>query len=138
MRVPSTPTSHRKGYSPRLVARIGAADAPQWGRSTTEVERSSSLLHVPGALELNRLLAGPIHLRDQVDRVLEVAVVRGDPPETEQDEGHRDRERKRPARHGAGGPWDPVLNPGNGHEDPDRHADAQAHRPQHREDPPPS
>src|SRR3989442_1632693 len=72
------------------------------GTFGVRARRRGSLLHVPRALELNRLLAGPVHLRDQVDRVLEVPVVRGDPPETEQDEGHRDRQGERPARHGAG------------------------------------
>src|SRR5439155_11345958 len=101
-------------------------------------ERTSSLLHVPGALELNRLLAGPIHLRDQVDRVLQVAVVRRDPPEAEHDEGDRDRQGEGPARDGAGRSLDRVLNPGNEHEEPNRHANDQEHRPQNREDDPPS
>src|SRR5438093_4634559 len=98
----------------------------------------SLLLHVPRALELNRLLAGAVHLRDQIDRVLEIAVVRGNSPEAEHDEGDRDGQGERSAGHGAGGASNRILNSWDEHEESDRDAYDQEDRPQHGQDDPPS
>src|SRR5436309_4355073 len=116
-----------------------AARIPTWRTARQSATlRGSLLLHVPRALELNRLLAGAVHLRDQIDRVLEIAVVRGNPPETEHDEGDRDGQGERPAGHRAGGVLNRILNSRHEHEEADRDAHDQEHRPQHGQDDPPS
>src|SRR5437667_7673263 len=124
----STTTSRGEGYFPRSVGTRGTFG---WGTA-------SLLLHVARALELDRLFAGAVHLRDQVDGVLQVPVVRGDPPQAEHDEGDRDRQGERSTGDGAGGPLDRILNSRHEDEEPDRDADDQEHRPPNRQGDPPS
>ena len=91
----------------------------------------------PRRLELNRLLAGAVHLGDHVDGMLQIAIVRGNPPEAEHDESDGDGQRERAARHGPGRLLNRVLNARDEDQDPDRGADDQEHRPEDGEDDPP-
>src|SRR2546425_12995609 len=94
-----------------------------------QIVEPGSFLHVARALELDRLFPGAVRLRDDVDRVLQIPIVRGDAPEPKQDQCDRDGRSERPTRHRPGGVLNGRLNVRHEREDPDRKSHDEEDRP---------
>src|SRR5437879_10854618 len=67
-----------------------AAREPETSASCHQIVEPGSFLHVARALELDRLFPGAVRLRNDVDRVLQIPIVRGDAPEAKEDQCERD------------------------------------------------